>query len=68
LIEPALGHDYEGLERTIDGHVHHIRRKIEAGPAHPPADCHRVWGGLPVRELKRGNIAPEELPYVFERF
>jgi DNA-binding response OmpR family regulator len=35
LIELALGHDYEGLERTIDVHVRHIRRKIEADPAQP---------------------------------
>lgn len=35
LIELALGHDYEGLERTIDVHIRHIRRKIEADPAQP---------------------------------
>jgi two-component system alkaline phosphatase synthesis response regulator PhoP len=35
LIELALGHDYEGLERTIDVHIRHIRHKIEANPAQP---------------------------------
>jgi len=31
LIELALGHDYDGMERTVDVYVRHIRRKIEAG-------------------------------------
>jgi two-component system alkaline phosphatase synthesis response regulator PhoP len=35
LIELALGHDYEGLERTVDVHIRHLRRKIEADPAQP---------------------------------
>ena len=35
LIELALGHDYEGLERTVDVHVRHLRRKIETDPAQP---------------------------------
>jgi two-component system, OmpR family, alkaline phosphatase synthesis response regulator PhoP len=35
LIELALGHDYEGLERTVDVYVRQIRRKIEADPAQP---------------------------------
>lgn len=35
LIELALGHNYEGLERTVDVYVRHIRRKIEADPAQP---------------------------------
>jgi DNA-binding response OmpR family regulator len=35
LIERALGHDYEGQERTVDVYVRHVRRKIEADPARP---------------------------------
>lgn len=35
LIERALGYAYEGLERTIDSHIKHVRRKIEAPAAHP---------------------------------
>jgi two-component system alkaline phosphatase synthesis response regulator PhoP len=35
LIELALGHDYEGMERTIDVHVRHLRHKIEADPTNP---------------------------------
>lgn len=35
LIELALGHDYEGLERTIDVHVRHLRHKIETDPTNP---------------------------------
>ncbi len=35
LIELALGHDYEGLERTIDVHVRHLRHKIETDSTNP---------------------------------
>jgi DNA-binding response OmpR family regulator len=35
LIELALGHDYDALERTVDVYVRGLRRKIEADPANP---------------------------------
>jgi two-component system alkaline phosphatase synthesis response regulator PhoP len=35
LIELALGHDYDGLERTVDVHIRNLRRKIEGDPAQP---------------------------------
>ncbi len=35
LIEKALGHDFEGYERTIDAHVRNLRRKLESDPTHP---------------------------------
>lgn len=35
LIELALGHDYEGQERTLDVYVRSLRRKIETDPANP---------------------------------
>jgi two-component system alkaline phosphatase synthesis response regulator PhoP len=35
VIELALGHDYEGLERTVDVHIRNLRRKLEADPARP---------------------------------
>jgi two-component system alkaline phosphatase synthesis response regulator PhoP len=35
LIEKALGHDFEGYERTVDAHVRNIRRKLEIDPGHP---------------------------------
>lgn len=35
LIELALGHDYEGLERSIDVYVRQLRAKVESDPAHP---------------------------------
>ena len=35
LIEKALGHDFEGYERTVDAHIRNIRRKIETDPTHP---------------------------------
>jgi DNA-binding response OmpR family regulator len=36
LIELALGHDYDGMERTVDVYVRHIRRKIEDAAGVPP--------------------------------
>ena len=35
LVERAFGHDYEGLERTMDVHILKLRRKIEADPTRP---------------------------------
>jgi len=31
LVERALGHDFAGLDRTIDAHVKNLRRKLGAG-------------------------------------
>ncbi len=35
LLERAFGHDYEGLERTIDVHMMNLRKKIEPHPDQP---------------------------------
>ena len=35
LIEKALGHDFDGFERTVDAHIRNMRRKVELDPAHP---------------------------------
>jgi len=35
LIRRAFGHDYEGLERTIDVHIKSIRKKIETDSSRP---------------------------------
>jgi two-component system alkaline phosphatase synthesis response regulator PhoP len=35
LIENALGHDFEGFDRTIDVHILNLRRKLEPDPSHP---------------------------------
>jgi two-component system alkaline phosphatase synthesis response regulator PhoP len=35
LSEGVLGYAYEGLERTLDGHIKNLRKKIEADPAQP---------------------------------
>ncbi len=35
LIDKALGHNFEGYERTIDAHVRNLRRKLEPDPSHP---------------------------------
>ena len=35
LVEKAFGHDYDGMERTVDAHVMNLRKKIEPDPADP---------------------------------
>ncbi len=35
LIEKAMGHDFEGFDRTIDVHILNLRRKLEPDPSHP---------------------------------
>jgi two-component system alkaline phosphatase synthesis response regulator PhoP len=35
LIEKALGHGFEGFDRTIDVHILNLRRKLEPDPSHP---------------------------------
>jgi DNA-binding response OmpR family regulator len=37
LLEAAHLGVYDGLERTVDVHIHNLRRKLERDPAHP---CH----------------------------
>jgi DNA-binding response OmpR family regulator len=34
LIEMSFGHEFEGLDRTIDVHIYNLRRKLEAIPGH----------------------------------
>ncbi|MCX7911586.1 MAG: response regulator transcription factor [Dehalococcoidales bacterium] len=35
IIEKAMGHDFEGFDRTIDVHILKLRRKLEPDPRHP---------------------------------
>jgi two-component system, OmpR family, alkaline phosphatase synthesis response regulator PhoP len=35
IIEKALGHDFNGFDRTIDVHILKLRRKVEPDPHHP---------------------------------
>lgn len=35
LIRQALGHDYEGVERTLDSHIRNLRKKIGDDPKQP---------------------------------
>jgi DNA-binding response OmpR family regulator len=35
IIEKALGHDFDGFDRTIDVHILKLRRKLEKDPRHP---------------------------------
>jgi two-component system alkaline phosphatase synthesis response regulator PhoP len=35
LIEKALGHNFDGFDRTIDVHILKLRRKLEPDPRHP---------------------------------
>jgi two-component system alkaline phosphatase synthesis response regulator PhoP len=34
LIDLSVGYDFEGFDRTIDVHIHNVRRKIESIPGH----------------------------------
>src|SRR5262249_40403440 len=35
LVEKAFGHDYDGLDRTIDAHIMNLRKKIEPDRVRP---------------------------------
>jgi len=35
IIDTALGHDFNGFDRTIDVHILKLRRKLEPDPHHP---------------------------------
>lgn len=35
LAQQRLGYDYDALERTLDSHIHHLRKKIEPDPNNP---------------------------------
>jgi two-component system alkaline phosphatase synthesis response regulator PhoP len=35
IIEKALGHDFDGFDRTIDVHILKLRRKLESDSRHP---------------------------------
>jgi two-component system, OmpR family, alkaline phosphatase synthesis response regulator PhoP len=35
IIDNALGHDFNGFDRTIDVHILKLRRKLEPDPHHP---------------------------------
>ena len=35
LIRTALGSDFEGIDRTVDSHMHNLRRKVEVNPKAP---------------------------------
>lgn len=51
LLDAVFGFDYEGLERTVDVHVMHLRQKIEPEPDQPryvitvPGVGYRFEGG-----------------------
>ena len=34
IIDRAFGYDFDGFDRTVDAHVSHLRRKLEAGGKH----------------------------------
>ena len=41
IIDRAFGYDFDGFDRTVDAHVSHLRRKIEAGGE--PRYIHTVY-------------------------
>ena len=34
LIDLSVGYDFDGFDRTIDVHIHNVRRKLESVPGH----------------------------------
>jgi two-component system, OmpR family, alkaline phosphatase synthesis response regulator PhoP len=43
LITRGLGHEYVGMDRTLDSHIKNLRRKLEPDPKHPTY-IHTVYG------------------------
>ncbi|OGO31128.1 MAG: DNA-binding response regulator [Chloroflexi bacterium RBG_16_56_11] len=43
IIEKALGHDFDGFDRTIDVHILKLRRKLEPDP-HRPRFIKTIYG------------------------
>src|SRR5205085_766630 len=43
LLNKVWGYDFEGLSRTVDVHVQHVREKVEAAGGHPGVIA-TVWG------------------------
>ena len=41
IIDRAFGYDFDGFDRTVDAHVSHLRRKLEAGGE--PRYIHTVY-------------------------
>lgn len=41
IIDGAFGYDFDGFDRTVDAHVSHLRRKLEAGGE--PRYIHTVY-------------------------
>ena len=35
LVEKAVGYDFEGFDRTVDVHIHNLRRKLKSDASHP---------------------------------
>ncbi|MCA0453529.1 MAG: response regulator transcription factor [Chloroflexi bacterium] len=35
LLQSGLGYEYESMERTLDSHIYHLRKKIEPDPNNP---------------------------------
>jgi two-component system alkaline phosphatase synthesis response regulator PhoP len=35
LIDKIMGYDFEGFDRSIDVHIHNLRKKLEINPNHP---------------------------------
>ena len=43
LLNKVWGYDFEGLSRTVDVHVQHVREKVEVAGGHPGVIA-TVWG------------------------
>jgi two-component system alkaline phosphatase synthesis response regulator PhoP len=55
LIRTALGSDFDGIDRTVDSHMHNLRRKVEVDPKNP-SYIRTVYGVGYSLEAQEGDI------------
>ncbi len=53
----ALGHDYIGMERTIDSHIKNLRNKLEENSRKPTLILTVFGVGYKMAELRSGEVA-----------
>ena len=55
LIRTALGSDFEGIDRTVDSHMHNLRHKVETDPKNP-IYIRTVYGVGYTLEAQEGDV------------
>jgi len=55
LIRTALGSDFDGIDRTVDSHMHNLRHKVETDPKNP-SYIRTVYGVGYSLEAQEGDV------------